>query len=404
MKELKIQATEVFEKNYNATKRFVVNIGGSRSTKTYSILQLLIVKALSSEEPLLISIVRKSFPSLRISVMRDFFDILKKLDLYDEYSHNKTEHTYPLGKSVIEFFSIDDAQKRRGTKRNILYINEANEISYEDYFQLQIRTTDQVFMDFNPSEFFWYNEQLETRDDIEIIRSTYKDNPYLNKDQIYEIERLQHTDFQYYQIYALGQFAGDIDLVYQHTVVDDIPVEKAKIVALGMDFGFTNDPTTLIEVWKEGDSLYLNELLYDTNLTNSDIAGKLREYNIDRYTEIVADSAEPKSIEEISRMGFNIKPAIKGPDSINNGIDILKRYKLHVTKESTNLIQELRRYKWITDKNGNKLNKPIESFNHALDAVRYVALNKLKEQRKGQYAISIVSPNDMPMTFRSSII
>ena len=404
MKELKIQATNVFQRNYEATKRFVVNIGGSRSTKTYSILQLLIVKALSSDEPLLISVVRKSFPSLRISVMRDFFEILKSLELYDESNHNKSEHTYTLGKSVIEFFSIDDAQKRRGTKRNILYINEANEVTYEDFFQLNIRTTDQIFIDFNPSEYFWYNEELEARGDMEVIKSTYKDNPYLNADQINEIERLQHTDSQYYQIYALGEFAGDVDLVYQHSIVDDIPVEKAKLVALGMDFGFTNDPTTLVEMWKDGDTLYLNELLYDTNLTNSDIAGKLREYNIDRYTEIIADSAEPKSIEEISRMGFNIKPAIKGPDSINNGIDILKRHRLCVTKDSTNLIMELRRYKWITDKNGNKLNKPIESFNHALDAIRYVALNKLKEQKKGAYAISIVGSNDMPMTFRSSII
>lgn len=404
MKELKIQATNVFQRNYEATKRFVVNIGGSRSTKTYSILQLLIVKALSSDEPLLISVVRKSFPSLRISVMRDFFEILKSLDLYDEANHNKSEHTYTLGQSVIEFFSIDDAQKRRGTKRNILYINEANEVTWEDFFQLNIRTTDQIFLDFNPSEYFWYNEELETRSDVEVIRSTYKDNPYLNADQVNEIERLQFTDSQYYQIYALGQFAGDVDLVYQHSIVEDIPVETAKLIGLGMDFGFTNDPTTLVEVWKEGDTLYLNELLYDQNLTNSDIAGKLREYNIDRYTEIIADSAEPKSIEEIGRMGFNIKPAVKGPDSINNGIDILKRHKLCVTKDSSNLIMELRRYKWMTDKNGNKLNKPIESFNHALDAVRYVALNKLKEQKKGAYAISIVGTNDLPMTFRSSII
>ena len=404
MRELKIQATEVFQKNYEATKRFVVNIGGSRSTKTYSILQLLIVKALSSPTPITISIVRKSFPSLRISVMRDFFEILKSLDLYDEYNHNRSEHTYTLGVSTVEFFSIDDAQKRRGTKRNILYINEANELAYEDYFQLQIRTTDQIFMDFNPSEYFWYNEELEQREDMEVIRSTYRDNPYLNDDQIHEIERLQHTDYQYYQIYALGQFAGDVDLVYQHQVVEDIPVETAKLVALGMDWGYSNDPTTLVEVWKDNDKIYLNELLYDTNLTNSDIANKLNEYNIDRYVEIIADSAEPKSIEEVRRMGFNIKPATKGPDSINNGIDILKRYQIFVTRESTNLIQEFRRYKWITDKDGNKLNKPIDSFNHALDAVRYVALNKLREQKKGTYAISVVGPGDMPIRFRSNII
>ena len=404
MKELTIQATEVFQKNYNSTKRFVVNIGGSRSTKTYSILQLLIVKALSSDEPLLISIVRKSFPSLRLSVMRDFFDILKSLELYDENNYNATEKAYQLSNSTIEFFSIDDAQKRRGTKRNVLYINEANELSSEDMFQLQIRTTDQIFLDFNPSEYFWYNEEYESRDDVEVIRSTYKDNPYLNDAQIKEIERLQFTDHQYYQIYALGQFAGDIDLVFQHSVVDDIPTNTAKLIALGMDFGFTNDPTTLVEVWKNNDELYLNEILYDQGLTNSDIAEKLREAGVDRYIEIIADSAEPKSITELCRMGFNVKPAMKGPDSILNGIDILKRYKLNVTKESTNLIQEFRRYKWTTNKDGVKLNKPIEQWNHLMDAVRYVALNKLKEQKKGNYAISIIGPNDVPMSFRSKIL
>lgn len=402
--EVKIQATEVFQKNYNATKRFVVNIGGSRSTKTYSILQLLIVKALSSEQPLLISIVRKSFPSARITVMRDFFDILKSLDLYDESKWNGTEKSYELGDSIVEFFSIDDPQKRRGSKRDILYINEANELTSEDFFQLQVRTTQQIFLDFNPSEYFWYNDQLEGREDVDIIRSTYRDNPYLNDAQINEIERLQFTDHQYYQIYALGQFAGDVDLVYTHNIVDDIPVDQAKLVGLGLDWGYSNDPTTLVEVWKHNDSVYLNEILYDTNLTNSDIAEKLKEAGVDRYVEIIADSAEPKSIEEIRRMGFNIKPALKGPDSVNNGIDILKRFKLNVTKESTNLIQEFRRYKWIVDKDGNKLNKPIDAYNHALDAIRYVALNNLKEQKKGAYAISIVGPKDLPVNFRSSII
>ena len=390
-KELKIQATTVFQNNWDATTRFVVNIGGSRSTKTYSILQLLIVKALESTEPLVISIVRKSLPSLRISVLRDFFNILKSLDLYNEELHNKTENTYQLNQSLIEFFSIDDAQKRRGTKRDILFINEANEVTYEDFFQLNIRTTTQVFLDFNPSEQFWYNDQIQTRDDITIIHSTYKDNPYLNDDQIKEIERLQHTDLQYYQIYALGQFAGAIDRIYSYTPLDDIPVDRgAKLVALGLDFGYTNDPTTLVEVWRQGDNVYLNELIYQTGLTNSDIGDLMSEYGVDRTIEIIADSAEPKSIEELRRYGFNIKPAIKGPDSIKNGIDILKRNRLFVTKQSTNLIKELNNYKWITDKNGNKLNKPVDMFNHALDAVRYVALNKMKQGNTGVYNISIV--------------
>ena len=391
MRDLKIQATTVFQRNWEANNRYIVNIGGSRSTKTYSILQLLIVKAIESTEPLVISIVRKSLPSLRISVLRDFFDILKNLDLYNVENHNKTENTYLLNNTLIEFFSIDDAQKRRGSKRDILFINEANELTYEDFFQLNIRTTNQIFLDFNPSEQFWYNDKLQSRDDVTIIHSTYKDNPYLNKEQVNEIERLQFTDLQYYQIYALGQFAGGMDLVYQYIPIDDIPVDSAKLVGLGMDYGFTNDPTTLVEVWKDNDSVYLNELLYERNLTNQDIADKLSEYGVDRYIEIIADSAEPKSIEEIRRMGFNIKPAQKGPDSILNGIDILKRKSIHVTKQSINLIKELNNYKWVTDKNGNKLNKPVDAFNHALDAVRYVALNKMKVDNQGRYNISIVN-------------
>jgi phage terminase large subunit len=245
-------------------------------------------------------------------------------------------------------------------------------------------------MDFNPSEIFWYNDQIQNRDDVTIIHSTYKDNPYLPAEQVKEIERLQYSDQQYYQIYALGQFAGAIDRVFQYIPVDDIPVNSAKLVALGMDFGFTNDPTTLVEIWKDVNDLYVNELLYETNLTNQDIVSKLKEYEVDNYIEIIADSAEPKSIEEIKRAGFNIKPAMKGPDSLLNGIDILKRHRIHVTKQSINIIKELTNYKWVTDKNGNKLNKPVDLFNHSLDAIRYVALNKLRPSNAGKYVISIV--------------
>ena len=391
MQELKIQATAVFQKNWEAKTRFVVNIGGSRSTKTYSILQLLIVKALESTEPLVISIVRKSLPSLRISVMRDFLDILKQLDLYNSEKHNKTENTYLLNNTLIEFFSIDDAQKRRGTKRDILFVNEVNELSWEDFFQLNIRTTQQVLMDFNPSETFWYNDQIQNRDDVTIIHSTYKDNPYLNEEQVNEIERLQFTDKQYYQIYALGEFAGHVDLIYTYIPVDDIPTFGAKLVALGLDWGYSNDPTALLEVWIWNDALYFNELLYERSLTNQDIINKLNELGVDRYVEIIADSAEPKSIEEIRRAGFNIKPATKGPDSVLNGIDILKRHRIHVTKQSTNIIKELNGYKWVTDKDGNKLNKPIDMFNHALDAARYVALNKItKSKAPATYNIKII--------------
>jgi phage terminase large subunit len=395
-RELTIQATTVFEKNWDAKTRFVVNIGGSRSTKTYSILQFLIVKAIESTEPLTISVVRKSFPSMRITVLRDFFEILKSYDLYNVENHNKSENTYQLNNTLIEFFSIDDAMKRRGSKRNILFINEANELTYEDFFQLNIRTEDQIFLDFNPSEIFWYNDHLQHRDDVTTIHSTYKDNPFLSYEQIKEIERLEQTDLQYWKIYGLGQFGGSFNTVFTYVPVDTIPTNTAKPVALGMDFGYSQDPTSLVEVWIDNENnIYLNELIYDKDLTNQDIANKLSEYGIDRYTEIIADSAEPKSIEEIRRMGFNIKPAVKGPDSILNGIDILKRHKIHVTKESTNLLKEFSMYKWVTDKNGNTLNKPVDMYNHAIDAVRYVALNKLRKNNEGKYNISIVGNSKM---------
>lgn len=372
--QVNIEASRVFEDNYNATNRFVVNVGGTRSTKTYSILQCLVVKAL--QKPYTISIVRKSLPSLKLSVLRDFIEILTNMNLYNEENHNKTDNSYRLGESVIEFFSIDDAQKRRGTKRNILYINEANELSYEDFFQLQIRTTDQVFLDFNPSEQFWAVDEVMHRQDCTTIHSTFLDNPFLSDEQVNEIKRLKETDPDYWNVYGLGLFGGSRKLVYQYSIIDEIP-QPAKLIAIGLDFGYSNDPTAVVEVWKWLDEIYLKELIYNTGLTNQDIIRELQVLGIDRYTEIVADSAEPKSIEELYRMQFNVKPAKKGPDSVLQGIDILKRHKIFVTKYSTNLIKELDSYKWVIDKNGNTLNKPIDNYNHALDAVRYVALNKL---------------------------
>jgi phage terminase large subunit len=380
MAEVSIQASRVFEDNYEATSRYVVNVGGTRSTKTYSILQVLICKALS--ESLTISIVRKSLPSLKLSVLRDFIEILEKMNLYNPDNHNKTDNSYMLNNSMIEFFSIDDAMKRRGSKRDILYINEANELTSEDFFQLQIRTTKQVFLDFNPSEQFWAVDDIMPREDCTTIHSTFLDNPFLAQEQINEIKRLKDTDPDYWAVYGLGIFGGSKKLVYQYNVVDEIPKE-AKLIGLGLDFGFTNDPTALVEVWQFADELYLQELIYKTGLTNTDITRHLEMLGIDRYVEIIADSADPKAIEEIYRMQFNVKPAKKGPDSIMAGIDIMKRHKLFVTKFSTNIIKELNNYKWVVDKDGNTLNKPVDYFNHALDAVRYVCLNKLAIKPKG---------------------
>jgi len=390
-REITVQASRIFEENLSATERFVVNIGGTRSTKTYSLLQVIVCKCLQATEPLVISIVRKSFPSLKISAMRDFFDIIKSMGLYSEENHSKQNNTYLLNDCLVEFLSIDDSEKKKGSKRDILYINEANELDYGDFNALNLRTALQVFLDFNPSELFWFQDKLQHRKDVKVIHSTYLDNPFLTDVQIKEIEMLKETDDQYWQIYGLGQYAGNRKLIYQYQVCDNIPT-SAKMLALGCDFGFSNDPTAILEAHVEGIDLYVNELVYERNLTNSDLAAVMNHIGIDRYTDIICDSAEPKSIEELRRLGFNTKPVVKGPDSLNNGIDILKRFRIHVTKESTNLINELNRYKWVEDKNGVMLNKPIDAFNHALDALRYVALMKLSETKRGagKYNISVM--------------
>lgn len=382
--QVNIEASRVFEDNYNTQTRFVVNVGGTRSTKTYSILQCLVVKAL--QQSYTISIVRKSLPSLKLSVLRDFIEILTNMGLYNEENHNKTDNSYRLGESIIEFFSIDDAQKRRGTKRNILYINEANELSYEDFFQLQIRTTDQVFLDFNPSEMFWAVDEVMPREDCTTIHSTFLDNPFLPEEQVEEIKRLKYTDPDYWNVYGLGLFGGSRKLVYQYEIADQIP-SQAKLIALGLDWGFSNDPTAIVEVYQFIDELYINELVYKTGLTNNDIHFQLQSLGIDRKLEIIADSADPKSIEELYRLGYNIHPAQKGPDSVMSGIDILKRNRLFVTKSSVNIIKELNNYKWMIDKDGNTLNKPVDLFNHGMDALRYVALNKLGVKRKASFYV-----------------
>ena len=382
--EVQIQASRVFEDNWNATSRYVVNVGGTRSTKTYSILQMLILKALQNK--VTISIVRKSLPSLKLSVLRDFIEILESMNLYDVELHNKTDNTFYIGESVIEFFSIDDAQKRRGSKRDILYINEANELTSEDYFQLQIRTTKQVFLDFNPSEVFWAVDELMPREDCTTIHSTFLDNPFLPEEQIEEIKRLKNTDPDYWAVYGLGEFGSGRKLVYHYNVVDEIP-KPAKLIAVGLDWGFSNDPTAIVEVWQFIDELYFRELVYKTGLTNTDIHFQLQSLGIDRSIEIIADSADPKSIEELYRLKYNIKPAQKGPDSVLKGIDVLKRYKLNVLKTSVNITKELQNYKWVTDKNGNTLNQPVDQFNHGMDAIRYVALNKLGIKPKGSFYV-----------------
>ena len=384
----KVETNKVFRILEESEKRITVQQGGSRSGKTFNILIWIIFSRCSVPgNGNVITIVRKSYPALRGSVYRDFIDILIKFNLYKESDHNKSNSEYHLNGWLFEFISLDQPQKVRGRKRHTAFLNEANELNLEDYRQLALRTTDKIILDYNPSdEFHWIYDEVIPRDDCDFYQTTYKDNPFLDIGIIQEIERYRDIDEEFWRVYGLGERGQSKARIFNFIEVEKIP-DEAKHIGIGLDFGYTNDPTAIVQSYILGDSLYLSELAYATKMTNRDIANKLNDLGIDKHVQIFADSAEPKSIDEIYYMGFNIKPTAKGKDSINIGIDMLKRFKIHVTSNSINMIKEFRNYKWMEDKNGLMLNKPVDAFNHTIDAVRYSIYNTLARPTYGKYAV-----------------
>lgn len=368
-------------------KKIVIEQGGSRSGKTYNILIWIIFGYCLREKNKVVSICRKTFPALRTSAMRDFFEILKSQELYSEQDHNKTSHEYKINSNLVEFISLDSPQKVRGRKRDLLFINEANELFWEDWNQLVFRTVGRIVLDYNPSdEFHWIYDKVKVREDADFYKTTYKDNKFLEESIVKEIERLQFTDENYWRIYGLGEVGQSKATIFQFREIEKIP-DNAKFVSYGMDFGYTNDPTCISKIYLHDTNLYCEEVLYRTGMTNRDIHNELLSLGINRRDEIFADSAEPKTIDELYRYGWNIKPSTKGRDSINIGIDMLKRYTIHVNKKSLNAIKEFRNYKWKEDKNGNILNQPEDKFNHFIDSLRYGIYNKLARPNYGKYAI-----------------
>ncbi len=384
MIQAKIKTTNVFHKAYNSETRITCLQGGTRSSKSYSLAQLFLIKCFEGTGKTY-TICRKTLPALKGTAYRDFIEILKDLEIYSEEFHNKSELSYRLNDNLIEFISVDQPQKIRGRKRNYLWLNEANEFTYEDWQQLILRTTEKVYLDYNPSDpYSWIYDKVVVRDDCTFIKSTYRANPFLDEDTIAEIERLKDLDPEYWKVYGLGEIGSVTTQIFRNfSLVDNM---QGKLIGYGLDFGFTNSPTALAEVRLLDDNLYIKELLYETRLTNLDLADRMRGLGVDGHAEIVGDSAEPKSIEEIYRKGFNIKPSNKGA-GIHLGIDIMRRYKLHITKDSLNAIKEFRSYKWVTDKNGQVLNTPVKVNDHLIDAVRYLCLNKLSVNHSGKYYI-----------------
>lgn len=378
-KSLDIQHTPVFTRNFDALNnseiRFVINQGGTRSSKTYSICQMLVVYCLTNKNKI-VSIIRKSFPSLRGSVMRDFFEILKSLNLYQQTNHNKTENLYNFENgSIVEFFAADDAQKLRGRKRDILYTNEANELNFEEFNQLNMRTSDKLIFDFNPSDNYHWLYDLISRPESILIHSTYKDNPFLTEAQVSEIEYLINVDESYYRIYALGEKGTGKTTIYTHyKYYEELP--EIKETYYGLDFGF-NNPSSLIECHFIDNKCFMKELLYESALTSSDLVSRLKALDIPKNKEIMCDGARPEIIEDLKRAGFVAKSAIK---DVKDGIDSVKSTELYVHKESLNLLKEFSNYKWKT--NGDIiLDEPVKVYDHAMDAMRY-AIHYWKSKNK----------------------
>ena len=382
---MEIESNVVYEHLLESEKKIIVEQGGTRSGKTYNILLWIIFSYCTNNRNKIITICRKTFPSLRATVMRDFFEILKKYSMYSEVLHNKSSSEYMLYNNLVEFISLDQPTKVRGRKRDLLFINESSELNFEDWQQLIFRTNGRIILDYNPSdEYSWIYDKVLSREDVDFFITTYKDNLFLDKTIVKEIERLRETDMQYWQIYGLGQKAISKSIIFTYSE-SEVP-EDATLISHGIDYGYTNDSTALVAVYKKDYSLYIKELLYRTMMTSQDIHKEFKNLKLEGRV-IYAESSEPRLNDFLRRSGSNIRPTLKGKDSIVAGIDLLKRYKLFVTPDSKNLIHEFRNYKWSKDKTEKLTNIPIDKNNHLIDALRYATFNILSKPNFGKYTI-----------------
>lgn len=364
---MQIKGTEIFEKNFNALnsdKRFIINQGGSRSSKTYSLCQLMIVWCLQNPNKV-VSIVRKTFPALRATVMRDFFEVLKDLELYEKGNHNMSENIYRFSNgSIVEFFSVDDEQKIRGRKRDLGWCNEANELWFDDFQQLNMRTESKLIFDYNPSESSGWLYELPEEESI-LIKSTYKDNPFLPESIKRQIEDLKRTDEALYQIYALGEKAISKSNIYSNwTFLQHRPSKFTQFV-YGLDFGF-NHPTALIRVYWHEKDIYIEPVIYESYLTTTDLIDRMGSLGIDKSTDILADYSRPEIIAEMQIAGYNVNNANK---VVKKGIDNVKTFGV-MCQDDPRLKKEYDNYKW--KKIGDTItDEPVKLFDDAMDAIRY---------------------------------
>jgi len=382
--------TTAIKKLYALKKRVKVIRGGTSAGKTFGIIPILIDKAIR-EPGLEISIVSESIPHLRRGALKDFLKIMMATKRYRDIQFNKStlKYTFQNG-SFIEFFSVDQPDKLRGARRTILYVNECNNVDFDSYYQLAIRTSGDIWLDYNPTSLFWVDKEVLTTNDVDFITLTYLDNEALPESIIKEIEsakeKAKHSSYweNWWKVYGLGQTGSLEGVCVKDWKEIDLPNE-ARILCYGMDFGYSNDPTSLVAMYKYNDSYIFDEVIYKKGLLNNDISNLIKSNDIRNI--VYADSAEPKSIAELNHYGHSILPVKKGKDSIMYGINLLNQNKIYITSRSKNLINELRNYTFMSDKMGNTLNKPIDAYNHAIDAMRYAITSQLENPNKGEYHI-----------------
>lgn len=364
------------QKILKLTKRIRAVSGGTSASKTIGIILYLIHLAQSDTKRTLTSIVSESIPHLKRGAVRDFKNIMQEHHYWKADRWNATDmiYTFETG-SQLEFFSSDNGDKLRGARRDRLFINEANNVLKDAFDQLEVRTKEFIFLDWNPTiEFWFYTDILGIRDDVDFITLTYKDNEALSPEIVSAIEQ-RRGNKQWWKVYGLGELGEVEGKIYRDwQIIDELPFD-AKLVKRGLDFGYSNDPTAVIDIYQYNNGYILDEVLYRKGLSNKQIADTIN--NLEN-TLTIADSSEPKSIDEIRMYGVNILPAVKGKDSVNQGIQLVQEQKISMTKRSTNLIKEYRNYIWATDKDGKILNVPEDIFNHAMDALRYAFTSLLK--------------------------
>jgi phage terminase large subunit len=379
--------TTAIQKIRRIKSRKKVIQGGSSSGKTYAILTILIDYC-ARYELKSVSVVSESMPHLRRGAVRDFLNIMRTTGRFFPDRFNKSSLTYTFANgSYIEFFSADSPDKLKGARRDVLYINECNHVTYEAYQQLSIRTHGDIYLDYNPDRTFWALTEVLMEPDAERIILKYTDNEALDKSVLeqFEINKRKALTSEYWKnwckVYIDGEVGSLEGVVFNNWSECDYIPEEAELVGVGMDFGFTNDPTAAIAIFKSDGIYYLDELFYMTNLTNSAINSLLSQNISNKNIEIWADSADPKTIKEIKNYGWNIRGAEKGKDSVEWGISVIQEIEMKITRRSKNLIEELQNYSWMKDKDGSKTNKPIDAFNHGIDAIRYLFMMKLGRKK-----------------------